>query len=329
MKSNDVRILVKNMRNTGRSYGEIAGILHISRQSVRNLCNYKLNAVKKKRGPKLKINRFTSYLIQREVANIKCSGKKVTTTKIISNCNLNISQSTCWRSLNRNGFKCRKARQQILLTKAHKEARINLITEWLTKCHNWDLTVFSDEKRFSLDGPDSWYTYVKGTDTNIRQIRQCEGGGILVWAMVMPNGLISHQFIRGKFKATDYLTLLKEKVIPILKLNFGDNFWFQEDNASVHKAKIIKDFYTASGINVLKWPAKSPDINITEDIWRIISEMVYDGPQYRNKIELERAINDAIFTINTTKRQCVFDLYHRVIPRLINILRKNGNLCNK
>ena len=279
MRSNEIREIAKNLRNDGRSYGEIARTLHISRQSVYNLCNYKLSAVKKKRGPKQKIIGFTLYRMQREVGNIKSSGKKVTTTKIIANCNLDISQATCWRTLNRNGFKCHKSRQQILLTKKHREARVNSITDWLTQAHNWHETVFSDEKRFSLDGPDSWYTYTKGSDTGIRQIRQCEGGGILVWAMVMPNGLISHHFIRGKFKASDYLNLLKEKVIPMLKLNFGDKYSFQEDNASVHKAKVIKDFYSASGIKVIKWPAKSPDINITEDIWRILSEMVYDGPQ--------------------------------------------------
>ena len=44
--------------------------------------------------------------------------------------------------------------------------------------------MFSDDKRFSLDGPDRWYAYVKGNETNIRQIRQCEGGDILVWAMI-------------------------------------------------------------------------------------------------------------------------------------------------
>jgi len=71
--------------------------------------------------------------------------------------------------------------------------------------------LFSAMRRFSLDGPDSLYTYVKTSETNIRQIRQCEGGGILVWAMVMPNGLITHRIIRGMLKASDYHCILKEQ----------------------------------------------------------------------------------------------------------------------
>ena len=81
---------------------------------------------------------------------------------------------------------------------------------------------------------------MKTGETNIRQIRQCEGGGILVWAMVMPNGLISHRIITGMLKASDYFCILKEQGIPIIKLNFGDNFCYQQDNASVHQAKVIK-----------------------------------------------------------------------------------------
>ena len=55
--------------------------------------------------------------------------------------------------------------------------------------------------------------------------------------MVMSNGLTSHKIIRGNIKAADYLCILKEQAIPIIKLNFGENFSFQEDNASVSKAK--------------------------------------------------------------------------------------------
>jgi len=70
-------------------------------------------------------------------------------------------------------------------------------------------TVFSDKKRFSLEGPDSWCTYVTVNERNISQIRQCGGGGVLVWAMVMPNGLISLKIIRKTPNASGYLCLLK------------------------------------------------------------------------------------------------------------------------
>ena len=51
----------------------------------------------------------------------------MTTTKTINNCKLEISKTTCWRTLHRIGYKCRKAAPQIMLTKKHKEARLTAI----------------------------------------------------------------------------------------------------------------------------------------------------------------------------------------------------------
>ena len=108
--------------------------------------------------------------------------------------------------------------------------------------------------------------------------------------MVMPNGLVSHTIIRGKFKAVNYIDLLKQQAIPIMKLNFHDEFVFQEDNSMVHTAHIVKNFFERIGIEVLNWPAKSTYINIAEDIWRMISNIVYRGPQYNNKKSLKSSI---------------------------------------
>lgn len=33
-------------------------------------------------------------------------------------------------------------------------------------------------------------------------------------------------------------------------------------------------------VKVIGWPARSPDLNIVEDIWKMLSEMVYDEPQF-------------------------------------------------
>jgi len=51
-----------------------------------------------------------------------------------------------------------------------------VINDWIIENHAWEKTVFSDEKRFSLDGPDYWRTYTLKNNTNTRQQRQCSGG---------------------------------------------------------------------------------------------------------------------------------------------------------
>jgi len=65
--------------------------------------------------------------------------------------------------------------------------------------------------------------------------------------------------------------------VPISKLNFGDDFWLQANNASIHKSAKVSDFMIKSGIQVLSCPSRSPYLNIVKDTWKIISDQVYHG----------------------------------------------------
>jgi len=64
--------------------------------------------------------------------------------------------------------------------------------------------------------------------------------------------------------------------------NYVKNF-LQIDNAHVHQRKEVKLFLKKNNIRTILWPSKSPDINIVEDVWKLISDIVYDCHQFRNK----------------------------------------------
>ena len=329
MRSEIEKKLAREWKLSDVSYTAISKKLGITRNSAINLCLYRPKLMLKKRGPKFKISKKEKLQIKRQICTFRERKEKVNSPKLKKSCNLSVSLRTIERHMKEREMKYRKIPKKIFLSNQHKQKRVEHIRKWICENHDWEHTIFTDEKRFTFDGPDDWRTYMYKNDQEYRVSRQCEGGGVMVWMMVLPNDLLSFKIVEGKFNSQDYIKLLKENIMPIIKLNYGNNFWFQEDNASVHKSKEVRNFVNVNGIKVLDWPAKSPDLNIVEDLWNILSKTIYDGPQFHRKADLTNSIKMAIDDFNSTKRHIVFDLYNSIRGRLCTVLSKHGNLYNK
>ena len=55
--------------------------------------------------------------------------------------------------------------------------------------------------------------------------------------MIIPNGLLSYEIMKGYQKSKDYIRLLETKALPIVKLKCGEDFIFKQDNCPIHVAK--------------------------------------------------------------------------------------------
>jgi len=156
MFSDEIKKIAFNLRSQGKSYGEIASILGLTRSAIQNLVNYNKKWHKKKRGPKFSIDKKQSTILKRFIHRENESGNKVNSTKILRYGNLPSSRRTVSRWLKSQDLKYKKEAQRILLTKKHKLDRIAKVSSWISSNMVWENTAFVDEKRFSLDGPDSW-----------------------------------------------------------------------------------------------------------------------------------------------------------------------------
>ena len=98
--------------------------------------------------------------------------------------------------------------------------------------------------------------------------------------MVAYDGCIFLSVIKKLITGRVYVEHLK-KNFATLKERYTQ-YIFQQDNAPAHTCKLVNEFFVKEGITSLKWPAKSPDLNIMDNIWHMLSEKVYSGRRFNN-----------------------------------------------
>ncbi|KAF2363637.1 Dbl (DH) domain [Trinorchestia longiramus] len=87
-------------------------------------------------------------------------------------------------------------------------------------------------------------------------------------------------------RAESVKTLLKKKLASdeelreLLKLHRGaakhsvSQLLMLPDNAPCHKANVVMNYLNDQGVEVMNWPAKSPDMNPIENLWKTLEQNV-------------------------------------------------------
>ena len=135
-----------------------------------------------------------------------------------------------------------------LLTANHCRLCLDWAQRWrnLTVAH-WQHVIFGDESWFQL--------YLVDGRLRVRRLPgerfqpgwqahrvQAGGGSVHVWGafhnsakspLVLPDGYFTGVLYRG---------ILQNTLVPFAKHYFGDNYRYQDDNATPHRARVVLDF---------------------------------------------------------------------------------------
>lgn len=312
---------IDSLKDAGWSNRKIAIYLKRSHDVVNNYSKNKENYGKyENSGKKTRLtSRDKRHIFNKAVnGNLSCSQIKL-------ELQLPVTVRRIQQVLKENNFSDWKKRQgKPKLTIKHKISRLAFAEKYMIWDNEWKIVLFSDEKKFNFDGPDGcqYYWHDLRKEEEKCYSRNFGGGSLMVWGAFSFAGKLPLAFISTKMKATDYIDLLQIKLVDSAEPFFAGKFVFQHDNASIHVAKITKKWLEDNNIDVLEWPAVSPDLNPIENLWGILVRGVYaNGRQFDQIADLEKAIRQCWNDIDLSITK---NLVSSMKKRIFNVIKANG-----
>lgn len=116
---------------------------------------------------------------------------------------------------------------------------------------------------------------------------------------------------------------LLQNAFPHFSNLFEPLSWtFQQDNAPIHTARIVKKWISDQNVNLMDWPPYSPDLNIIENLWGWLSRKVYQsGRQFEDVDSLKSAIQNAWSEVSLDYLKALYD---SVPDRIYEVISNKG-----
>ena len=168
-----------------------------------------------------------------------------------------------------------------LITDVQKEKRV----QWAEthRQFDWSTVFFSDETTIQLHANITRAWHKSGHRPNVPRPKYPVK--VMFWGAISASRKSPLVVISSTLNAQGYQTLLADHFLPWFRRQHIGTLLFQQDNAPPHTAKTTKRFLSDNNIDVLPWPASSPDLNPIENIWGILKARV-DRQKPKTKEEL-------------------------------------------
>jgi hypothetical protein len=175
---------------------------------------------------------------------------------------------------------------------------------------DWSRVMFSDETHFPLGHQGREYVQRPpgaGLDPKYtRKENERLEGKVSLWGCICAEGLGHAELYVDTLNAHRYQTILGLNLVSSAHQFWPKGqWWFQQDNWTVHTAGTSRDWFHNHGVDLIEWPAWSPDLNPIEELWNDLKRRVY-GRHPRTMEQLEQFITEewAATDLNFIARIC-------------------------
>lgn len=182
---------------------------------------------------------------------------------------VDISERSIRRIWQKLGWRYKKNLHCPLIQAKNKLTRRRQAQKWLDEKEIFDDAIFANETTVALDR----------FATNVH-----------VWGAISRLGPGPITIFEGRMDRSFFKeTIIRETAAPYIRENFGVHHRFFQANDSMHTA--ARKVIAAVGINWVKTPSESPDMNPIEMVWHALKDYVQKVAKPTTKSELIAAIN--------------------------------------
>lgn len=147
------------------------------------------------------------------------------------------------------------------------------------------------------------------------------GGNVMVWTCFSGNRLGPVHKIVDKMDRFMYKHILETRMLPYAEWHMPLRWVFQQDNDPKHTSKLVKDWFRTKRIQVLDWPAQSPDFNPIENLFAIVKRRL-GSSRFTSKDNLFKGFKKEWKSIEKTTLR---NLIASMPKRCAAVIKNNGS----
>ncbi|GFY24272.1 transposable element Tcb1 transposase [Trichonephila clavipes] len=187
-----------------------------------------------------------------------------------------VSLRTIRRRLQQSGLSARRSLLGLPLTQNHRCFHRQWCDERRMWVAEWNEVVFTDESRICLQHHDGRIRVWRHRGERMLNSCVMHRHTGLAQSIMVRGGIGYHSRtplvrIAGTLNSQRYISKVLEPIV-LPYLQGLDTAIFQQDNARPHVARIVQMFFMNHQIELLPWPARSPDLSPIENMWFIVAQ---------------------------------------------------------